>query len=201
MQRIDFGGKDITDLLSKDLEERKALPGKIPATPGVFRLVKEKKLHIVPNYDNALGKMPPTEFAFPNGDKMTMGDEVFKFSEIFFDPERFGETELNKLGVHHLVYRSIQKTNIDVRKDLYANIVLSGGSTLFPGFVERLENELRSLVPASVQIRVVAHPARKYFTWIGGSVLASLTSFPNTIISKQNWDDGSGRVAINKIYS
>jgi len=73
-------------------------------------------------------------------------------------------------GVHKLAFNSIMKCDIDVRKDLYNNIVLSGGTTLFPGMPERLSKEMTTLAPASMKIKVVAPPERKFSVWIGGSI-------------------------------
>jgi actin-related protein len=69
------------------------------------------------------------------------------------------------------------KCDIDVRKDLYGNVVMSGGTTMFPGIPERLSKELTSLAPSSMKIKVVAPPERKFSVWIGGSILSSLSTF------------------------
>jgi hypothetical protein len=69
------------------------------------------------------------------------------------------------------------KCDVDIRKDLYGNIVLSGGSTMFPGIADRMSKEITALAPSSMKIKVVAPPERKYSVWIGGSILASLSTF------------------------
>lgn len=69
------------------------------------------------------------------------------------------------------------KCDVDVRKDLYGNIVLSGGTTMFPGIAERLSKEVIKLAPSSMKIKVVAPPERKFSVWIGGSILSSLSTF------------------------
>jgi len=80
-------------------------------------------------------------------------------------------------GIHELTFNSIMKCDIDVRKDLYGNIVLSGGTTMFSGIAERLSQEVTSLAPSSMKIKVVAPPERKFSVWIGGSILSSLSTF------------------------
>ncbi|XP_067826368.1 actin, cytoplasmic 1-like isoform X2 [Heptranchias perlo] len=80
-------------------------------------------------------------------------------------------------GVHRLVFKSILKCDIDLRKYLHSNVLLSGGSTLFPGLDERLLKELQLLAPAGVPVKVIAPPERKYSVWIGASILTCLTSF------------------------
>jgi actin len=69
------------------------------------------------------------------------------------------------------------KCDVDVRKDLYANMVMSGGTTMFSGIAERLNKEVVALAPSSMKIKVIAPPERKYSVWIGGSILSSLSTF------------------------
>jgi actin len=72
--------------------------------------------------------------------------------------------------------------NVDIRKDLHGNIVLSGGSTMFPGIADPMSKEITALAPSSMKIKVVAPPERKYSVWIGGSILASLSTFQQVLI-------------------
>lgn len=79
--------------------------------------------------------------------------------------------------MHQIVVDSIARTDLDLRKDLYANIVLSGGSTLTKGFGDRLLSEVQRLAVKDMRIKIFAPPERKYSTWIGGSILAGLSTF------------------------
>ena len=98
------------------------------------------------------------------------------------------------------------KCDVDVRKDLYANIVLSGGTTMYPGICDRMTKELTKLAPAAtpsmskMKIRVIAPPERKYSVWIGGSTLASLSAFQSMWISKAEYDK-SGPDIVHSKYS
>jgi actin len=83
-----------------------------------------------------------------------------------------------------LVFTSVSNTDIDVRRMLYDNIVLSGGTTMFAGIGARLQKELGKLVPATMRTKVVASPERKFSVWIGGSILSSLSSFQNSWITR-----------------
>jgi centractin len=91
-----------------------------------------------------------------------------------FDPEIIG---LEYPGVHQIVVDAINRTDLDLRKSLYSNIVLSGGSTLTKGFGDRLLTELQRLAVKDMRIKIFAPPERKYSTWIGGSILAGLSTF------------------------
>ncbi len=86
-------------------------------------------------------------------------------------------------------YNSIFKCDLDIRRDLYGNVVLSGGTTMFPGIADRMQKELTSLSPSSMKVKIVAPPERKYSVWIGGSILASLSTFQNLWCSKQEYDE------------
>lgn len=103
-----------------------------------------------------------------------IGAERFRAPEILFDPEIIG---LEYPGVHQIVVDSINRTDLDLRKALYANIVLSGGSTLTKGFGDRLLTEVQRLAVKDMRIKIFAPPERKYSTWIGGSILAGLSTF------------------------
>lgn len=79
--------------------------------------------------------------------------------------------------MHQIVVDAINRTDLDLRKALYSNIVLSGGSTLTKGFGDRLLTEVQRLAVKDMRIKIFAPPERKYSTWIGGSILAGLSTF------------------------
>jgi actin, other eukaryote len=93
---------------------------------------------------------------------------------VLFQPSFVG---MESPGIHEATYNSIMKCDVDIRKDLYGNIVLSGGSTMFPGIADRMSKEITALAPSSMKVKVIAPPERKYSVWIGGSILASLSTF------------------------
>jgi hypothetical protein len=93
-----------------------------------------------------------------------------------------------------MVFNAIMKCDVDIRKDLYANVVLAGGATMFPGLAERLQKELTALAPAAMKVKVVAPAERKYSAWIGGSLLASLSTFGAWMTREQFDEHGPGFV-------
>ncbi len=88
------------------------------------------------------------------------------------------------------------KADIDIRRSLFSQIVLSGGSTMFKGFGDRLLSELRRhpLCPRETKIRIAAPPERLYSTWIGGSILASLSTFKSMWIKKEEYAEHGARL-------
>ena len=79
--------------------------------------------------------------------------------------------------------------DIDVRKELYGNIILSGGTTMLSGLSERIHKEVTDRCPASMKVKVIAQPERKFMVWIGGSVMASLSTFQSMWITKADFDE------------
>ncbi|GFP97200.1 actin-66 [Phtheirospermum japonicum] len=118
-------------------------------------------------------------YKLPDGHVITIGDERFRCPEMLFQPSLEG-TEAS--GIHEMTYDSIMKCDADIRKDLYGNVVLGGGSTMFPGIADRMSKEITALAPSSMKIKVVAPPERKYSAWVGGSILASLSTFQQLTI-------------------
>merc|ERR1712160_172368 len=114
-------------------------------------------------------------YELPDGNIITVGSERFRCPEVLFQPSFIGK---EASGIHDTTFQSIMKTDVDIRKDLYANVVLSGG------IGERMTKELTALAPSTMKIKVVAPPERKYSVWIGGSILSSLSTFQQMWISK-----------------
>ncbi|KMS93923.1 hypothetical protein BVRB_026560, partial [Beta vulgaris subsp. vulgaris] len=107
---------------------------------------------------------------------------------------------LEQEGVHQLTYQSIMKCDVDIRKDLYGNIVLSGGTTMFDGIADRISKEVTALAPSSIRVKVVAPPERKYSVWIGGSILSSLSTFQQMWISKEEYDEAGPAIVHRKCF-
>uniref|UniRef100_A0A671U5A1 Actin, alpha skeletal muscle A n=1 Tax=Sparus aurata TaxID=8175 RepID=A0A671U5A1_SPAAU len=96
--------------------------------------------------------------------------------------------------------KHIMKCDIDIRKDLYANNVLSGGTTMYPGIADRMQKEITALAPSTMKIKIIAPPERKYSVWIGGSILASLSTFQQMWISKQEYDEAGPSIVHRKCF-
>jgi hypothetical protein len=124
-------------------------------------------------------------YELPDGQVITVGNERFRCAEVLFSPSFLG---LESYGIHEMIFNSIYKCDPSIRRDMYNNIVLAGGSSLFPGIAERLQKELTALAPSTCKIKIVAPPERKYSTWIGGSIIASLLR-QSGWISKEEYDE------------
>ena len=103
-------------------------------------------------------------------------------------------------GIHETTSNSIMKCDVDIRKDLYGNNVLSGGTSKYPSINTRMEKEMIQLAPPTMKIKVIAPPERKYSVWIGGSILASLSTFQNMWITKEEYDESGPAIVHRKCF-
>uniref|UniRef100_A0A7S1C5V8 Actin n=1 Tax=Bicosoecida sp. CB-2014 TaxID=1486930 RepID=A0A7S1C5V8_9STRA len=138
-----------------------------------------------------------TTYELPDGEVITVDTERERCTEPLFDPSLIG---MEAEGVHMQVYNAIQKCDIDIRRDLYSHVVLSGGTTMFDGFQARMQSEIAKRAPAGVKVRVIAPPERKYAVWIGGSVLSSLSTFEQMWITKAEYDESGPSIVHRKCF-
>ncbi|OCT57264.1 hypothetical protein XELAEV_18003775mg [Xenopus laevis] len=169
-------------------------------------------------------------YELPDGQVITIG-ERFRCPEALFQPSFLG---MESCGIHKTTYNSIMKCDVNIRKDLYVNTVLSGGTTMYPGIADRMQKEITALAPStmchvsSINLQICLNisqsicselppldtcsrtehhenqdhcpPERKYSVWIGGSILASLSTFQQMWISKQEYDESGPSIVHRKCF-
>ncbi|KAJ1346595.1 Actin- protein 2 [Parelaphostrongylus tenuis] len=145
----------------------------------------------------------------PDGRTIRLGGERFEAPEVLFQPHLI---DVEQRGLSELLFGCIQSSSIDTRLDFYKHIVLSGGSTMYPGLPSRLEKEMKQLYLDRVlkgdtelfqkfKVRIEATPFRKHMVFIGGAVLANIMRDRDHDfwISKAEYEEGGIQRCLGKL--
>jgi actin len=199
--RLKFAGRDLTAWLQNILNER-GYTFTTSAERETVCDIKEKLAHVALDFEAELQKTATAtdcnvSYTLPDGNEIVIANERFRCPELLFKPS-FNEFDFD--GIDHLVFDSIMKCDIDVRKDMYTNIIIAGGTTMFPGLSQRIEKEILRLAPPAMTVKVVVPPERKYAVWIGASILASLATFPQMAITHKEYNDAGPGIVHRKSF-
>lgn len=156
---------------------------------------------------NSLGSDLISSYKLPDGHNLQLGVERFRAPEILFNPQLIGD---ECPGISELTSLALSKIDLDLRPSLYSSIILSGGNTLLKGFGDRLLTELKdqqsvqmsgqsvwgnlrndsvNSYQTKMKIKIFAPPERKYSTWIGGSILAGLSTFKRMWVTSEEYQE------------
>lgn len=178
--KLYVAGRDITEHLTRLLlASGRAFPCTLDKA--LVDDIKEKLCYVAPEPDKEPSRRPEQvlrDYKLPDGTVVRIGDQLFQAPEALFRPELLG---IHSPGLSKTVSCSITKCDADIQSTLFGEIVLSGGSTLFQGLDDRLLRELEQLASKGTPIKITAPPDRWFSTWIGASIVTSLSSF------KQMW--------------
>lgn len=150
-------------------------------------------------WDEAQAAARPTKmYEFPDGYNNAYGALRFKAPEAILTPNLYADCpqvlpprDEPYVGLTDMILRAAQAVDVDARAAMFSNIVCVGGGTLLPGFTDRLSYELSVAAP-SQRVRIHSpgnYTERRHSTWLGGSILASLGTFHQLWISKQEYEE------------
>ncbi len=195
---LDIGGRDLTRYLIQMLTDRSSFftypvnERREPLSYIVANEVKETLCFVALDFEEEMKTSALTttglekSFEIDNEDTIMVGNERFRCAEPLFQPHLVG---LEMVGIADSTYQAIMKSDVQIHKDLYSNIVMSGGTTMFPRIAERMSKEMTAIVPASMKVKIVAPLNRKNSVWMGGSIVASLSVFQKSWIRLEEYDD------------
>jgi centractin len=201
--RSHVAGRAVTAALQRALARSAGLHLTTTAEADFVRQMKQDVCYLTPTPEETLlgkdvssssmtgsGGAVTTQYQLPDGQVITLGRERTKTPSILFDPSLIGSEEP---GAADVLCNAIAKSDLELRPKLWQQVVLSGGSTLTPGFGDRLLYECKHRAPSHARLRISAPPERQTSAFTGGSILASLATFSSLVVTQAQYEEQGER--------
>eukprot|EP00439_Symbiodinium_sp_Y106_P021299 s1350_g2.t1 len=191
VQRRDFGGRDLTaylgELLQRELGYKEALADEVWWTQ--LQTVKERMCRVATQHAPVSRQDPvQQEYKLPDGKVLDWEQGLLsQCAEALFQPGQHLKLDEEAVGIHKMAAGSVLACGLDIQKSLANSVVLSGGSTLFPGMCQRVQEELQRLLPSAVKAKVTRVAKPTYAAFMGGSILASMPDLQRTFMTRSEY--------------
>lgn len=178
VETIGVGALKLTSFLKEQMQQKNIYFGSLYTV----RTLKENLCYVAPDYEAELSKDTKASFQVPSEGFFTLDKERFQTGEILFQPRIAG---MRAMGLHNAValcMEHCQEAELNTDDSWYKTIVLAGGSACLPGLAERLEKEVRALLPPSMSfgVRVLPPPCGVDSAWHGAKLISNLSTFPTS---------------------
>eukprot|EP01017_Pseudomicrothorax_dubius_P043766 TRINITY_DN7349_c0_g2_i6.p1 TRINITY_DN7349_c0_g2~~TRINITY_DN7349_c0_g2_i6.p1 ORF type:complete len:380 (-),score=85.75 TRINITY_DN7349_c0_g2_i6:346-1485(-) len=203
IMKIDLAGKDLTKYLLS-LLKRSGVNFSMYSDREleIAKDIKERCCRVAEDFDAAMKDTPESQgkeipYELPDKSIIKIGLPQYQCPEALFQPSKL---ERETVGIHELIFQSIMKCDMDVRRDFYRNIVLAGGTTMFRDISDRLTKNIGNLAPSTMPVKIDPPAERKFSVWIGASILSSLRSFESLWISKQDYQEVGDHIVHRRCF-
>uniref|UniRef100_UPI00398E6C63 actin, cytoplasmic-like n=1 Tax=Pristiophorus japonicus TaxID=55135 RepID=UPI00398E6C63 len=201
-QRVYLGGQDLTEHLMRSLAENNSWSFMSNAGLDIIKNIKEKFCYVALNFEAELQNFKNNpeeikeEYELPDGQNMIITNQKFSCPEVIFKPFLLGKDIQNLPALAHSV---IERCSEETRNDMYANIVLAGGNSMFRNMAERFQQEITDLAKPGTKVKVLAPPNRNYLSWKGAAILSGLSNFHQMCVSRQDFEEFGATVLHRKL--
>ncbi|GJD10109.1 Actin-6 [Galdieria sulphuraria] len=191
IQQQDISGKHLEQYLARLLWKKGYRFGLHHRENDIIRTMKENSCYIALDYQKEMehfkqGKLKGKCFQLPDDSQITLDIECFQCPEMLFHPQLVG---IQSYGLIDMVCKCIQEIPYNIRKDLWNNIVLSGGSMMITGIQDRLKKDLKNNIPSTAAFHIFRLPDARLSTWLGGSILGNLPSFEKICMTLEEYHE------------
>lgn len=191
--RLDIGQKEMIDYLVDIMPENNGPT----INKEVAYNILNKNTYIPQNFEAEMLKPESEVSQSVDGQNFDVANERFRVTEVLFQPSFIG---MNSAGIHETTYKSIMKCDVDIRKTLYKNIVLSGNNTIYPGFADRLKKEISSLAPPTMDVTIISGADNEKAVWKGGKLLAPQLDSNQLWINRSEFDAEGAAIVHKKCF-
>ena len=194
VRRLDFAGRDLTEFLLRLLS---AINYRFTssAEKDIAKDIKEKACYVAEHFETE--KIESYLYELPDGNHIFLNKQRIECPEALLNPNLMNKEQE---GIVEACYNSIQNCDIDIKKDLYYNIILSGGNLNFRGLKERFSIEMKRLVPLSIDVKVTDAENKMFSVWNGAKMFSKLPGMESLWITKEEYEESGATIVHRKCF-